>query len=195
MLNKRIKSLLVAGLLVLNMSGAVFAAETELPKESTSKIENPIFTSGKHETSLQGGLIKVEMSEKENGDVDIKLSWDSKIKIKGVRTYYVNAENAADQGSINHTNYFENWYHCNTLAKEGEYNVGTVLGGIEGKKLVRIEIDFENLAKSSVPVTPLVPAQKVTDPETGDASMIAVVGIAVASAAGLYIVSRKEDEE
>lgn len=195
MLNKRIKSLLVAGLLVVSMSGMAFAAETELPKESTSKIENPIFTNGKHETSLQGGLIKVEMSEKENGDVDIKLSWDSKIKIKGVRTYYVNAEDAADQGSIDHTNYFETWYKCNTLAKEGDFNVGTVAGGIEGKKLVRIEIDFENLAKNSVPVTPLEPAQKVTDPETGDASMIAVVGIAVASAVGLYTVSKNDDEE
>ena len=69
-MNKKIKSLLVAGLLVVGMSGNAFAAEeAELPAVSTSTISNPVFEDGKRVVELQGGLIVVEMTEKENGGV------------------------------------------------------------------------------------------------------------------------------
>lgn len=67
---KKIKSLLVVGLLVVGMNGNVFAAEEgELPAISTSTISNPAFEDGKRVVELQGGLIVVEMTEKENGSM------------------------------------------------------------------------------------------------------------------------------
>jgi len=151
-MNKKIKSLLVAGLLVVGMGGNAFAAEeSELPAVSTSTISNPAFEEGKRVVELQGGLIVVEMTEKENGEYDIVVKWkEDKIKILGVKSYYEN-------GSIDHTNYFEELYHCNTLGEEGEFVFGKVLGGGEGfsgplGKLVKVEVTFENLTKGDEPV-------------------------------------------
>jgi hypothetical protein len=59
MLNKKIKSLFVAGLLVFGMNGAAFAEGADLPKTSTSIIEYPKFEEGKRIIELQGGLIIV----------------------------------------------------------------------------------------------------------------------------------------
>ena len=195
-MNKRIKSLLVAGLLVVGMSGSVFANELELPTTSTSTISYPKFEDGKRVVELQGGLIVVEMTEKENGEYDIVVKWkEESIKILGVKSYYEN-------GSIDHTNYFEELYHCNTLGKEGEFVFGKVLGGGAGfsgplGELVKVEVTFENLTKGDEPVVPPVtpPEEEIVDPGTGDASMIVVAGIAITSAAGLLIASKKDDEE
>jgi len=195
-MNKKIKSLLVAGLLVVGMSGNVFANESELPTVSTSTISYPKFEDGKRVVELQGGLIVVEMTEKENGEYDIVVKWkEESIKILGVKSYYEN-------GSIEHTNYFEELYHCNTLGKDGEFVFGKVLGGGQGfsgplGKLVKVEVKFENLTKGNEPIVPPVtpPEEDIDDPETGDASSLIVVGTAIASAIGVYTLSKKDDEE
>ena len=198
-MNKKIKSLLVAGLLVVGMSGSVFANETELPKVSTSTITNPSFEEGRRVVELQGGMIIVEMVEKENGEYEILTKWDAEgIKIIGVKSYYEN-------GSIDHTNYFEELYHCNTLGEEGEFVFGKVLGGGMGVteplgELVKVEITFENLTKGNEPVVPpeeppVIPEEEIDDPETGDASSLMVVGTAIASAIGIYTLNKKDDEE
>ena len=198
-MNKKIKSLLVAGLLVVGMSGNVFANESELPSVSTSAITHPKFEDGKRVVELQGGLIVVEMTEKENGEYDIVVKWKGEsIKILGVKSYYEN-------GSIDHTNYFEEWYECNTLGEEGEFVFGKVLGGGEGVsgplgELVKVEITFENLTKGNEPVVPpeeppVIPEEEIDDPETGDASSLMVVGTAIASAIGIYTLNKKDDEE
>lgn len=195
MMNKKVKNLLVAGLLVVGMSGNVFAAEeSELPSVSTSAITHPNFEDGKRVVELQGGLVVVEMTEKENGEYDIVIKWKGEsIKILGVKTYYEN-------GSIDHTNYFEELYHCNTLGEDGEFVFGEVLGGGEGfsgplGKLVKVEITFENLTKGDEPVEPPVEPEEIIDPETGDKSMITIgVGVVVAGGA-LYIVNRKKDDD
>ena len=200
-MNKKVKSLLVAGLLVVGMNGNVFANESELPTTATSVIENPKFEDGKRVVELQGGLIVVELTEKEDGNIDIKVKWhDDSIKILEVKSHYINREDEADMGSINHTNYFETWYHCNTLVQdENGFVSGTVLGGIEGKDLSKVEITFENLTKGDEPVTPPeepeTPEENVNDPATGDNSIMAIVAVATVSAAGLYVVNRKKDEE
>lgn len=200
-MNKKIKSLLVAGLLVVGMSGSVFANESELPTVSTSTIENPKFEDGKRVVELQGGLIVLEITEKENGEYGIVVKFkDESIKILGVKSYYEN-------GSIDHSNYFEELYHCNALVQDGEFLIGTVLGGGEGfsgplGKLVKVEVTFENLTKGDEPVTPPeepeepeVPEEEIVDPETGDVGMmVGVVTVALASA-GLIIVNKKKDEE
>ena len=195
-MNKKVKSLLVAGLLVFSMAGSAFAAEeSELPSVSTSTITHPKFEDGKRVVELQGGLIVVEMTEKENGEYDIVVKWkEESIKILGVKSYYEN-------GSIDHTNYFEELYHCNTLGEEGEFVFGKVLGGGEGfsgplGKLVKVEVTFENLTKGDEPVVPPVtpPEEEIDDPETGDAGMmIGVVSVALASL-GLVVVNKKKDE-
>lgn len=195
-MNKKVKSLLVAGLLVFSMAGSAFAAEeSELPSVSTSAITHPKFEDGKRVVELQGGLIVVEMTEKENGEYDIVVKWkEESIKILGVKSYYEN-------GSIDHTNYFEELYHCNTLGEEGEFVFGKVLGGGAGfsgplGKLVKVEITFENLTKGDEPIVPPVtpPEEEIDDPETGDAGMmIGVVSVALASL-GLVVVNKKKDE-
>lgn len=194
---KKIKSLLVAGLLVVGMNGNVFAAEEgELPAISTSTISNPAFEDGKRVVELQGGLIVVEMTEKENGEYDIVVKWkEDKIKILGVKSYYEN-------GSIDHTNYFEELYHCNTLGEEGEFVFGKVLGGGEGLsgplgKLVKVEVTFENLTKGDEPVVPPVtsPEEEIDDPETGDAGMMVGVITVAAASIGLFVINKKKDEE
>ena len=195
-MSKKIKSLIIAGLLVFGMSGNVFASEEgKLPAVSTSTISNPVFEDNKKVEELQGGLIVVEMTEKENSEYDIIVKWkEDKIKILGVKSYYEN-------GSIDHTNYFEELYHCNTLGKEEEFVFGKVLGGGMGVdnplgKLVKVEITFENLTKGDEPVVPPVtpPEEEIDDPETGDAGMmIGVVSVALASL-GLVVVNKKKDE-
>ena len=195
-MNKKVKSLIVAGLLVFGMAGSAFAAESELPSVSTSEITHPKFEDGKRVVELQGGLIVVEMTEKENGEYDIVVKWkEESIKILGVKSYYEN-------GSIDHTNYFEELYHCNTLGEEGEFVFGKVLGGGEGfsgplGKLVKVEVTFENLTKGDEPVVPPVtpPEEEIDDPETGDAGiMVGVITVAAASV-GLFVINKKKDEE
>ena len=196
-MNKKIKSLLVAGLLVVGMGGNAFAAEeSELPSVSTSTITHPKFEDGKRVVELQGGLIVVEMTEKENGEYDIVVKWkEESIKILGVKSYYEN-------GSTDHTNYFEELYHCNTLGEEGEFVFGKVLGGGEGisgplGKLVKVEVTFENLTKGDEPVVPPVtpPEEEIDDPETGDAGMMVGVITVAAASIGLFVVNKKKDEE
>ena len=195
-MNKKIKSLLVAGLLVVGMSGNVFAAESDLPSISTSTITQPKFEDGKRVVELQGGLIIVEMTEKENGEYDIVVKWDGEsIKVLGVKSYYEN-------GSIDHTNYFEELYHCNTLEEEGEFFKGTVLGGGNGVsgplgKLVKVEVTFENLTKGNEPVVPPEepePEEGIDDPETGDAGLMVGIATATLASLGLVVVNKKKDE-
>ena len=194
MLNKRIKSLLVAGLVIFGMTGGVFAEGEKLPTVSTSTISNPAFEDGKRVVELQGGLIIVELTEKENGEYDIVVKWKETIKIIGVKSYYEN-------GSINHSNYFQEWYECNTLEKEGEFYIGKVIGGGNGpsgplEELVKVEIEFENLAKGNDDEGgDETPEEIIDDTPTGDASIIPMVVTAVISATGLFVLNKKDDEE
>ena len=72
---KKIKSLIVAGLLMVGMCGNVFANEVELPKVGTAVIENPAFEEGKRVVSLQDGLITVTITENEDGTFTIALTY------------------------------------------------------------------------------------------------------------------------
>ena len=177
------------------MSAVAFAneGEGELPAVSTSTITNPDFEEGKRVVELQGGLIIVDMTEKENGEYDIIVKWKGEsIKILGVKSIYEN-------GTIDHTNFFEELYHCNTLGKDGEFDFGKVLGGGNGfsgplGKLVKVEITFENLTKGDKPVEPpQEPDEEIDDPATGDATTI---GFLVAGAlATLGLCKMNKDEE
>lgn len=201
-MNKKIKSLLVAGVLLVGMSGNVFANEVELPKVGTAVITNPAFEEGVRVVSLQDGLITVTITENEDGTYDIVTTWDStKVNVTGLKTFYEN-------GSLVSDDFFNPEYHCANIIKEGDiYKVSLeglaeVLAGFDSMgKLVKVEVTFENLTKGSEPVEPpvdpeppVVPEEEITDPETGDASSMVFVATALLSA-GALVFTRKKDEE
>ena len=187
-MNKKIKSLIVAGLLMVGMCGTVFANEVELPKVGTAVIENPAFEEGKRVVSLQDGLITVTITENEDGTYDI------------LKTFYEN-------GSLVSDDFFNPEYHCANIIKEGDiYKVSLeglaeVPEGFDSMgKLVKIEVTFENLTKGSDPVEPpvdpeppVVPKEEITDPETGDTSSMVFVATALLSA-GALLITKKKDE-
>lgn len=204
MLNKRIKSLLVAGLLVFSMSGAVFANEDGIvDKNGVATIENPKFNAeGKREITkaILNGDIKVSLTKKEGDLYDILISWDStKVNVTGMKTFFEN-------GTTDNSNYFDPEYHCANIIKEGNiYKVSLEnLGGMGVTKLlgklVKVEIYYEAV-KGSDPVVPPTepdpePEEKITDePVTGDASIMPIVTVAAVSAAGLFALRNKDDEE
>ena len=200
-MNKKIKSLIVSGLLMVGMCGTVFANEVELPKVGTAVIENPAFEEGKRVVSLQDGLITVTITENEDGTYDILTTWDStKVNVTGLKTFYEN-------GSIVSDDFFNPDYHCANIIKEGDiYKVSLeglaeVPEGFDAMgKLVKIEVTFENLTKGSDPVEPpvdpeppVVPEEEITDPETGDTSSMVFVATALLSA-GALLITKKKDE-
>ena len=200
-MNKRIKSLIIAGLMVIGMNGNVFANEVELPEVGTAIINNPAFEEGVRVISLQDGLITVKITENEDGTYDILTTWDStKVNVTGLKTIYEN-------GNLISDDYFNPEYHCANIIKEGDiYKVSLeglaeVPEGFDSMgKLVRIELTYENLTKGDEPVDPPVdpeppvtPEEEIIDPETGDVSSMAFVATALLSA-GVLVFTRKKDE-
>ena len=204
MLNKRIKSLLVAGLLVFSMSGAVFANEDGIvDKNGVATITNPKFDAeGKREITkaILNGDIKVSLTRKEGDLYDILISWDStKVNVIGMTSHYENSTT----GQI-HDDFFNPDYHCSNIIKEGNiYKVSLEgLGGIPAEgfdslgKLVKLEIFYEAVKGSDPVVPPTEPEEEITDePVTGDASIMPIVTVAAVSAAGLFALRNKDDEE
>lgn len=199
MLNKRVKSLLVAGLLVLGMGfGKVdsFAAET-----LTSEITNIEFVKGEEQKviELQHGYIVVTLTKTEEGNYLVATDWDSSVlKVVSVTTYYKDGYKYLSETQ------FRDGEACSTIIKgeDGIYRVN--LSDLNKSGLEKVEVKFELIDSDNDGVadfkddTPKPEEPKnpnVKDPETGDASMIAVVGVAVASAAGLYVVSKKDNDE
>jgi hypothetical protein len=198
MLNKRIKSLLVAGLLVFSMAGGVFAEgdSAAADKNGVATITNPKFDAeGKRDITkaILNGDIKVSLTRKEGNLYDILISWDStKVNVTGMKSTFEN-------GTIGSENYFDPEYHCANIIKEGNiYKVSLEnLGGMGVTellgKLVKLEIYYEAV-KSSDPVDPN--PEKITDePVTGDTGTVLFVGGALVSVAALYALNKKEDEE
>lgn len=207
MLNKRIKSLLVAGLLIFSMGGTVFATEDGIIDEhGVATISNPKFDANGNRNitkAILNGDIKVSLTRKEGDLYDILISWDStKVNVTGMKSYFEN-------GSIGSENYFDPEYHCANIIKEGNiYKVSLEnLGGMGVTellgKLVKVEIYYEAV-KGSDPVVPPTepepepeePKEEIKDePVTGDVGIMPIAITAVASAAGLFMLNKKDDEE
>lgn len=203
MLNKRIKSLLVAGLLVFSMSGAVFANGSDLPANGTIKIDYPDFgaKSYKEYTELQGGKIHLTLY-KDGNSYRADVKWDpSVIKVTGIKMTYEKAEGETVETystrDIKLPDEVQDDQGCYVAVKEGDlYKVTNIADGISGKKLVKVEIMFVNLTKGQQGTDPEEdPKEKIDDPNTGDASIMPIVATAILSAAGLYVVCKKDDEE
>lgn len=199
-MNKKIKSLIVSGLLMVGMCGNVFANENNLPSVSTSIIEYPEFNDeNKAHVSLQADGIQVNITKNDDGTYDIRVEWDStKFNVTGLKSFFENGYLVSDD-------FFNPEYHCANIIKEGDKCIVSLegLGDVPGLnpmgELIKVEVTFENLTKGSNPVTPGDPEEpknpeKITDPETGDSSSMVFVATALVSA-GVLMITKKKDEE
>ena len=164
-MNKKIKTLLVAGLLVVGMGGKAFAAEPFV-----SKIENPQIEEGvQKDISFQDGAILLNVNQGDGYYYYITTNWDStKFKVISVTTYF-------EDGSyiINETQ-FKDGEDCATIIKEGDlYKVN--LTNDLNQKIVKVEVKYDAVDsdgdgvpdfKDDEPVAPPVdPEEPPVDPE------------------------------
>ena len=204
MLNKRVKSLLAAGILIFNISGTVFAEGTNLPAEGTIKIENPDFEDKTYKKfEFQDSNIILWLYKDSDG-YRANITWmKENYKVTGIKLIY-------DDGSFSEQDIMipgeaAEGQDCYVAVPDGDTFVVGTQHKVGDKKLVKVEIVFENLTKSDDPVTPPVdpnptpdpeqPPEKVIDPETGDAGIMSIVAVATVSAAGLFALRKKDDEE
>jgi hypothetical protein len=196
-MNKKIKSLLVAGLLVVGMGFAKvdsFAAETD---PLVSKITDIEFVNGEQQKveTLQHGYITVTMTRTADGKYDIVVKWDKTI------LDVVKVESIFEKNTI-----YSDLNTCYDVEYEGNNVIVTIkdanvvpegfdpIGELKGVNVYFTLVDEDGDGvpnfKEGTPVPP-----KTDEPETGDASMIITASVAVASAVGLFVLSRKDDEE
>ena len=208
-MSKKIKSLLVAGLLVLGMGFAKtdsFAAKEEA--DYVSKISNIEFIQGETQKveTLQHGYITVTMNRDAEGKYEIIVKWDKTV------LDVVDVESIFESNTL-----FSDLNTCFSHEDDGQYitivikdaNIGPeAFGSPNYGELIGVNVYFNLIDndKDGIPnfkddtpngETPEEPEEpkdpNVDDPETGDASMIAVAGLAVVSVAGLYLI-RKDEE-
>lgn len=209
MLNKRIKSLLVAGLVILGMSGNAFALETTVISGNDNASSNPEnfcgHTGSKLNTGEPGehildGKIKIVISD--DGKYASVTSLKEKIKVLEdgkevekefdmVKIKYVHVKGA-------------DAYNCYTFAENenGGSNFSSPLknGKIPGISHITVVYEvIDNSKKSNIPETPITPDVPTTpttqEPVTGDASIMPIVATAAISAVGLLVLNKKDDEE
>jgi hypothetical protein len=207
-MNKKIKSLLVAGLLVLGMSGMkndVFADEF-----LTSTIKDIVFVTDETQKviPLQNGYITVTIN-KNNGVYDVVVEWDKTVvDVIGINSIFENNSLYSD---------FNTCYDYVTVGNKITVTIRDVGNVPEGfnpmGELVQIDVNFnlvdtdgdgapdikDDTPNGEEPENPQPPEEPqdptVIDPETGDASTIAFVATIALSTAGLIYVNRKKDDE
>lgn len=207
MLNKRIKSLLVAGLVILGMSGNVFAAE--VPKGPfTSYQTYPTILDESSEAVFQGGAIVVDITELEEStesqDVyHYSLEWNNhKFKMNKLILFL-------DNGDKIEENLNSGSGIAQTKDVEGKQNFKlfkSQTAVAEDAKIVKIQVEYDYGTdtdedgkpdfkddKPTVPDTPNKP-EKV-DPETGDAGVAGLLLAAVGIGTGLVVVNKGKDDE
>ena len=196
MLNKRIKSMLVVGLLVVGMSGNAFALDkTEYDGNDgkgqcshtvsgANKLENP--SAGEH---ILGGVIKITVSaDKKYAKVE-PLKDDYGYDLAKIKAVHMKGGDG---------------YNCYVL-EEGETwveNLSCPLNnGGKIPDISHITVDYKVVPESERPIPgdksdkPIDPGAGGTQPPTGDASMTSIVAIAAVSVAGLFALKKDDDEE
>lgn len=207
-MNKKIKSLLVAGLLVVGMSGLrndVFAAEP-----LTSTIKDIVFVEGETQKviPLQNGYITVTINK--TGDVyDVIVEWDKTVvDVTGITSLF---------GSGN--SLFSDFNTCYDYVVDGDkvtvtiHDVGAVPEGFNPMgDLVKVDVNFKLVDtdgddipdfKDDEPVAPPEEEPKpeepkdpeIVDPETGDKSMVVFGATVVVAGGAVYVLNRKKDED
>lgn len=196
---KKVKSLLIAGLLVFGMGFAKidsFAAEVE---PLVSKITNIEFVNGEQQKveTLQHGYITVTMNRTTDGKYDIIVKWDKTI------LDVVKVESIFEKNTLNsdlNTCYDVEYEGNNVIVTIKDANVipealgSGNYGELKGVNVyfTLVDSDGDGVAnfKEGTPVPP-----KAEEPETGDASTIMIASSVVAASAGLYLLSRKKDDD
>lgn len=171
MLNKRIKSLLITGLVILGMSGSVFAEGN-----------------GNDGCQVPGLRGHVSSNEHKVEDVtqDTFLAWVAEV-------------NSTNTGIVieSPNNFNGNGYHTFKVYKDADFNHekddNHQIEVLHVK--FSVQIPEEEKSDDPQPPTPVNPPELPVEPPTGDASIMPIVVTALASAAGLYVVCKKDDEE
>lgn len=190
---KKVKCLLVAGLLVLGMGGNVFADDVQ---QAVSTITNPKFVEGEFNKQLQEGNIVIKATEKDGYYYYVTTEWNGeKIKIIDVKLHF-------EDGSIVYNEALFKEDKCGVVQDKEGWKYVNLVNDVD-KKVVKIEVVFEPV-KGNDPVVPPVeppvepeePEEEVKDdPQTGDSSMLLYVGTAAASIGGLYVLTRKKEDK
>jgi hypothetical protein len=194
---KKVKSLLVAGLLVLGMGFAKvdsFAAEVD---PLVSKITNIEFVEGEQQKveTLQHGYITVTMNRAADGKYDIIVKWDKTI-LDVVKVESIFEKNAliSDLNTCYDVKYEGNNVIVTikdvNVVPEGFDPVGELKGVNVYFTLVDSDGDGVPNFKEGTPVPP-----EKEEPETGDASIAIIAGSVVVAGVGLYLLNRKKDDE
>ena len=204
-MSKKIKSLLIAGLLVLGMGGTAFA--NEIPQGPfVSYKTHPTLLDESSEAVFQNGAIVVDVSKEELSEQDVfhySLEWNShKFKMNKLILFLEDGrtltEHLDSASGIAQTKDVE--------GKENFKIFKSQTATISGSNIVKIQVQYEYGTdtdgdgipdfKDDEPVTP--PGEpEISDPETGDSSLITVVGTSVVtlSAVGLFLVNKKKEDE
>ena len=210
-MNKKVKALLVAGLLVVGMSGNIFAYNTFEGNDSNTEI-----VSEKHEGLFQAKIENPKAGETytlQDGNIIVIISEDGKsatVQTKEGAT--VTVTHVHMKGG--------NGFNCYT-AGEGLVNMQCPEnngGKIPEISHITVVFDYvdktdtdgdgtpdfkddtpkppEEEPKPEEPKPPVEPEEpEIVDPETYDGSMIAVgVGVVIAGGA-LYLVNKKDDDD
>ena len=209
MLNKRIKSLFVAGLLIAGMSGNAFAAE--LPKGPfTSYQTYPTISDKSSEASFQDGAIVVDVSidgNYANQDVYMyEVLWNpnkydvTKITLILDDGYEIYTDLTSEHRSPTEDSTEVEGFKV--YKGQGSYKKGKIV------KEIRVEYDYSaNVTdtdengkpdfKDDNPTDPDTPNKpvKVDDPSTGDAGVAGLLLAAVGIGTGLVVVNKGKDDE
>lgn len=190
---KKVKCLLVAGLLVLGMGGNVFADDVQ---QAVSTITNPKFVEGEFNKQLQDGNIVIKATEQDGYYYYVTTEWNGeKIKIIDVKLHF-------EDGSVVFNEALFKEEACGVVQDKEGWKYVNLVNDVD-KKVVKIEVVFEPV-KGNDPVVPPVeppvepeePEEEVKDdPQTGDSSMLLYVGTAAASIGGLYVLTRKKEDK
>lgn len=195
-MNKKIKSLIVTGLLMVGMCGTAFADNVYVNDAlivKNIKLEE-VFT-------FQDGNVLLELDEASNTLLaDLKISWVEKYNFTYVKLTLkdgteVNIPLEKIGVSRNdETGLIRDTIDLDDLGLDAK-NVKTVKIGIEYKYPQDEDGNGVPDFKDDEPVEPEDP--EIHDPETGDSSLVTVVGASVVtlSAAGLFIVNKKKEDE
>lgn len=205
MLNKRIKSLFVAGLVILGMSGNAFAAE--VPKGPfTSYQTYPTILDESSEAVFQDGAIVVDIKLDESSDEQDmyinNIKWNAhKFNVKKV--IYTFSDNTT------HEYDFATSYGSRVTDVEGLENfkqLNDSFAYTKGFKITKIQVEYDYGVdtdkdgkpdfKDDKPTDPDTPNKpEKVDPATGDAGVAGLLLAAVGIGTGLVVVNKGKDDE
>ena len=194
-MNKKLRSLIIAGLLVVSMAGGVFAEGEDLPPTGTIEIDYPKFDGVTQRVFNELGgnifltLYKDTNTDENTGEVSsvyraiIKWNPDA-VNVTGVKMTYADGTTAYRDIMTSAPEDQD----CYVAIQDGDQFKVNIQDNIEGE-LVKVEIMFENLPG------PTTPKEEINVPETGDALLI-VPGLALgAGVITLYLTGKNKDDE